>query len=447
MGGELLSALLNDLPYSTTWWPEHIWAAPAPLFSLSPARDDQMRAPGFVDGHERISTRQPIVNLESGMEALRGLIKSKTIAAIGFAWILSSLNPWAHAQNRGFPTQRLDTPLGVETLLDHWQAIQDELRATVGPKRCPEFEFHVFARTIPGSSKVEKIRPDQLPPRIVLVLGGLQGSIKSTERFALAVDDAMHCTADYRVAAFGYPNDGSIRESAAVLRDLLSDLHRMSPDTKVSIVAHSMGALVARAAIEPEVPLKACPVACVDQLIMLCPPNQGSVLAQYADALEFTDALNKLQIGSGSVTDMLESLVNDGLGEACEDLVPTSPFLQELNSRPRAKGVKYSIIAGTGGPITPLIRLASSVAFRETRDRTRVNRLPNARDLLDRADELLLSEEFAQGLGDGAVSLQSAALAGVSEFYTMPFQHGEWSATDKPHVQNLVRQTAALLSN
>ena len=142
---------------------------------------------------------------------------------------------------------------------------------------------------------------------------------------------------------------------------------------------------------------------------------------------------------------MLESLVNDGLGEACEELVPASPFLLELNSRPRAVGVRYSIIAGTGGPITPLVRFASSVALKGTRERTRINQLPNAKDALNRADELLLSDEFAQGLGDGAVSLQSATLAGVSEFVSIPMIHGDWAQTDKLQVQLLVQETAKLL--
>ena len=348
------------------------------------------------------------------------------------------------AQTRGFPSLTTST-LAVDALLSHWQAIQNDLRTTIGPNRRPEFEFRLFARTVNGSATLEKFAANQLPKRIILVMGGLQGSIESPERFAMALSDFLHDPQDTRMAVFGYPNDGSICESSAVLRDMLTDLHHQSPQTKVSIVAHSMGALVARHAIEPTDPKKACQLPCVDQLVMICPPNHGSVLAQYADALELPDALAKLQCGSLSFSQVAASLVNDGLGEACEELVPTSPFLRELNSRPRAAGVHYSTVTGTGGPITPLIRLASSVAFKEARSRTRINRLPNAKDLMNRADELLLSEEFAQGLGDGAVSVQSASLPGVADFYTLPISHGEWSQVDKPQVQQLVQKTADLL--
>jgi hypothetical protein len=348
------------------------------------------------------------------------------------------------AQTRGFPS--IPTPtLAVDALLSHWQAVQDDLRTTVGPKRRPEFEFHLFARAVQGRDELEKFGPNHLPQRIILVMGGLQGSIESPQRFAMALSEALHNPVDTRMAVFGYPNDGSICESSTVFRDMLTDLHNRSPKTKVSIVAHSMGALVARHALEPVVPNTGNQLPFVDQLVMISPPNHGSVLAQYADALELPDALSKIQYGSLSFTEVMESLVNDGLGEACEELVPNSPFLQELNSRPRAEGVHYSIVTGTDGPITPLIRLASSIASKEVRTRTRLRRLPNAQDLLDRADELLLSDEFAQGLGDGAVSLQSASLPGVHEFIKVPISHGEWSHVDKPQVQTLVQKTSALL--
>ncbi len=359
------------------------------------------------------------------------------------------------AQTRGFPAPVPASTLAVDTLLGHWQAIQNDLRTTVGPKRRPEFAFRILARellspeTVKGASvggqNVEKLSPDLLPKRIILVMGGLQGSITSAERFALAISDAMHAPRDTRMAVFGYPNDGSICESSAVLREMLTDLHQQSPETRISIVAHSMGSLVARHAIEPTASQTGCQLSCVDQLVMICPPNHGSVLAQYADALEFPDALGRLQVGSLSFTQVLESLVNDGLGEACEELVPTSAFLEELNSRPRAAGVRYSIVSGTGGPVTPLVRLASSVAFKEARNRTRIKQLPNAKDIMNRVDEFLLSNEFAQGLGDGAVSLESAALSGVTAFFKVPINHGEWAQIDKPQVQQLVQRTAELL--
>ena len=365
------------------------------------------------------------------------------------ALVLSSASI-ASAQSRGFIAPIPANQLAVGVVLDQWQAIQDDLRSTVGKDRRPEFEFQILARCVANNeSQVEQFHADELPPRLVLVLGGLQGSSQSAEQFAVALSEALHHPADTRMAVFGYPNDGSIAESAFVLKDLLNELHQKSPATKVSIVAHSMGGLVVRSAIETAAANRkqaTCELPCVDQLVMICPPNHGSVLAQYADALEFPDALRRLQSGSQSLQSITASLINDGLGEACEELVPQSGFLRELNSRARATHVRYSIIAGTGGLISPLIRLASSVAIRETKDRTRIDSLPNASDLLARADELLLSDEFAQGMGDGAVSVASARLDGVSDFSLAPVHHGEWAQVEKPSVQALVKTVARLLS-
>lgn len=391
-----------------------------------------------------LTNREGLVN-----QPLRKTMKSSSCFRFNFSClgsaivalsILASSRP-VDAQTRGFPTVLSERTLAVGTILQHWQAIQDELRATAGPKRRPEFEFRMFARELPDNN-LEKFSAEKLPDRIILVIGGLQSSIEPAERFATALSGALHDPLDTRMAVFGYPNDGSISESADVLHEMLADLNRQSPKTKVSIVAHSMGSLVARHAIEPIAPETRCQLPCVDQLVMICPPNHGSVLAQYADALELHDGLSKIKSNSLTLTQLCESLVNDGLGEACEQLVPNSPFLCKLNGRKRADGVRYSTFAGTGGPITPLVRFASAVAIKETQERTRINRLPNARDALERADELLLSDEFAKGLGDGAVSLRSASLQGVNEFVTVPINHGEWAQVDQPQVQQLIQSIA-----
>ena len=44
-------------------------------------------------------------------------------------------------------------------------------------------------------------------------------------------------------------------------------------------------------------------------------------------------------------------IITEGMGQAGHDLRPGSPFLSQLNSRPRRDGVKYTIIAGDR-PIT-----------------------------------------------------------------------------------------------
>jgi pimeloyl-ACP methyl ester carboxylesterase len=334
----------------------------------------------------------------------------------------------------------------VDQVLGHWQSIQDRLRTEIAPLGEPDFDFELLFDS-PFASPVDVLDPatlSALTPRLVIVLGGLQGRRRSAKRFAMAMHQS--CKIDKQYAVFVYPNDGSIQSSGEVLFKLLQHIQDCAPRTRITLIAHSMGGLVARQCLE------SCACATgksrlpsVDQLVMICPPNHGSVLAQYADALEFTDAITKMKSGDQSIPVVLRSLINDGLGEACEELVPNSEFLQQLNSKPRAVGVQYTIIAGTGGLITPLVRLAAATVVDESFSRTRISRLSNASDLVLRANELLTSDEFARGCGDGVVSLKSAQLPGVHEFSELDIFHSEWADTEKPQVQLLVKKVAESL--
>ena len=333
----------------------------------------------------------------------------------------------------------------VSELVESWQSFREQFRVAIAPFRNPEFEIRLLAR---GKDKgqMEQLSITKLPERIVLIVGGLQGDQESCEQFAMSLERVLQYPANTRLAVFDYPNDGSIQESGEVLKQLLREMHRGSPHSKVSIVAHSMGGLVARYALENRVePNEMAVSSIVDQLTMVCPPNHGSVLAQYADALEFADAVSKLRKRTQSFVTVLNSLIDDGLGEACDELVPGSEFLCKLNRLDRAKGVRYTIIAGTQGPISPLMRLAGSVLINEGRNSPRLQELPKMDEALRRANELMTSEELTAGLGDGAVSLGSARLPGVAEFIKIPIQHAEWCDLDKPQVQELLRLVASIL--
>ena len=342
--------------------------------------------------------------------------------------------------------QQIRPNLQVSELVECWQSFREQFRVAIAPFRNPEFEIRLLAR---GESKghMEKLSITELPERIVLIVGGLQGDRDSCEQFAMSLERILHYPDNTRLAVFDYPNDGSIQESGDVLKQLLQEIHRGSPKTRVSIVAHSMGGLVARCALE--IPVKSNDIAVssiVDHLTMVCPPNHGSVLAQYADALEFADAVSRLRKRTQSFATVLNSLIDDGLGEACDELVPGSDFLCKLNSLDRAKGVRYTIIAGTQGPISPLMRLAGTVLINESRSSHRVQESPKIDETLRRANELMTSDELTQGLGDGAVSLGSARLPGVTEFFKLPIHHAEWSDVEKPQVQELLRLVASILS-
>ncbi|MCY2985057.1 MAG: alpha/beta hydrolase [Planctomycetota bacterium] len=333
-----------------------------------------------------------------------------------------------------------------EELAGSWQSLRSELRAAIAPLAEPKYEIRFLARgKLVGSP--ERLSISELPERIVLILGGLQGDAQACEQFAKSLERTLAYPANTRCAVFEYPNDGSIQESGRALMQLLQEFHRGSPKTKVSIVGHSMGSLVARYALEsPAEPDRFAVCEMVDHLTMLCPPNHGSVLAQYADALEFADALSKIKNGSDSLISVIHALVDDGLGEACDELVPGSKFLQTLNSFDRVPGVRYSIIAGTRGPISPLLRIAGSIAISQGLSESQTRGLEKIEIGLRRVEELISSDELTLGRGDGAVSLGSARLPGVTEFMKAPIHHAEWADVEKPQVQELIRKVASLLS-
>ena len=213
-------------------------------------------------------------------------------------------------------------------------------------------------------------------------------------------------------ATFRYPNDQPIIESAALLSAELSRLYALFPDRRIRLIAHSMGGLVSRCVLEfPELD-----PGNVDQLIMLGTPNQGSTLAHVAmfmDCYEYCFSKERRNAAA------FVSSVTDGLGEASADLKPGSSLLQRLNARQRNEAVRYTILLGTGGP------MSQSGMSQLRRDAARYTnylgwfRFTTAK--LNRALNDL--DEIVAGKGDGAVSVDRGRLAGVTDTVVLTFDH------------------------
>ena len=210
----------------------------------------------------------------------------------------------------------------------------------------------------------------------------------------------------FHVWIMSYPDDQPVSESARFFFEEMTALRRkrIAAVSIVSIVAHSMGGLVARemlgnpelsyarAALEGRVPT-------VSSLIMVGTPNHGSELAQFRIFGEFRDQLSDLLKGNYI---WLQGIL-DGAGEAGMDLVPGSPFLEELNSRPPPENVTMAVIAGV------MTDWAKSDVEQFVGMMTR--RLPgNTHNAIAGIGDLLNS--MGNGLGDGVVSVNSAKLNG-----------------------------------
>ena len=201
-----------------------------------------------------------------------------------------------------------------------------------------------------------------------------------------------------------YPNDQPITESAQFFLKHLK-LHNVSGKGSISIVAHSMGGLVAREMLtDPALSYAERAdkgeLPAVELLIMVGTPNHGSGLAQFRVFTEFRDQLKNIFKGNYH---WLQGII-DGAGEAGIDLIPGSKFLVSLNSRPHPRNVSMLVIAGviSPGQKNEIEKFAHNLEVKLPGD-TRV--------AAKKMENVLLS--VSKQVGDGLVSVNSARLSGV----------------------------------
>lgn len=201
-----------------------------------------------------------------------------------------------------------------------------------------------------------------------------------------------------------YPNDQPIKESARFFMDCIQS-HSLSKTERISIVAHSMGGLVAREMLThpalsyaEKADKKVLPA--VLNLIMVGTPNHGSELARFRILTEIRDQMANL---FSEKYHWLQGIL-DGAGEAGMDLIPGSPFLESLNLRSHPPQVNLLVIAGSMSPWqkNEIERFARNLEVKLSKD-TRVAAKEMEKMLL------LVSSE----VGDGLVSVSSARLSGV----------------------------------
>jgi pimeloyl-ACP methyl ester carboxylesterase len=217
----------------------------------------------------------------------------------------------------------------------------------------------------------------------------------------------------YQVAYFTYPSDQPLADSERLMHDQMALLRETYPDTRVHVLAHSMGSLVARAYVE-----SSDYAGGVDRLILIAPPNAGSKWAKLRLALEVEEHYH---LWRHEPTWSPTWCITDGLGEAGGDLQVGSDFLRELNARPRCPSVRYTIIAGTQHP-------ASSIAANWV-DRS-AKLVPNAtRELWGFRQTYNGLKHSAEKLrtrvskSDGPVSVKSTLLDGVDDVVLLPGDH------------------------
>lgn len=259
--------------------------------------------------------------------------------------------------------------------------------------------------------KDKTVKPEQVTfsSHVVVLVHGLD------EPGCLWLDVIPHLlAANVTVVEFLYPNDQSIEASADSFAEHLAELHALGVD-RLTLVSHSMGGLVCRWVLtDPDVyngrGSDHAALPDVSRLIMIATPNHGSHMAQLRLFSEARDQITRALSGEG----LLFGAIFDGAGEAKVDLLPDSRFLNQLNARPHPEGVAMTIIAGKASPISrnKLDYLADMLR-------------PHLSDAVDEKVDTVIDTvaRLQDGIGDGAVSLESAYLAGVEDFVVVPANH------------------------
>ncbi|HKK98771.1 MAG TPA: alpha/beta hydrolase family protein [Desulfotignum sp.] len=150
----------------------------------------------------------------------------------------------------------------------------------------------------------------------------------------------------YQVLVMTYPNDQAIAASTRFFFEQMRVL-ATTDSGPVSVVAHSMGGLVARDMLTSPAyayaeAATARMVPAVRQLIMVGTPNHGTQMARFRIFTEIRDQVFHLFKPD---THWLHCLL-DGTGAAGVDLLPDSRFLTQLNQSPLLENTQMHVIAG-----------------------------------------------------------------------------------------------------
>jgi pimeloyl-ACP methyl ester carboxylesterase len=266
--------------------------------------------------------------------------------------------------------------------------------------------------------------------RLVVAIHGYNARAGAMDAFLDPLRAAKH-----PCATFVYANDQAVAESAKLLSGELRTLAKRDPKRRVALLAFSMGGLVARAALEDE----AIDPGNVERLVMIAPPNQGTVCARFARGADLYEHLWRDR--EWEPRRLVAASMLDGMGEARVDLCPDSQFLGRLNAGSRNSKVRYSILLGDGHQLSEEFAASLSASIERARSKNALAQLFGPKLDRLRADLRELSEP-----GDGVISLRRGRLAGVKDIEVLPFSHVDaFSDLTKRHIQALHEAIAARL--
>lgn len=262
----------------------------------------------------------------------------------------------------------------------------------------------------------------------------------------LAGDDTMSAIR-YRLresaiptAMFRYDSQLGVDRVATRLAKLIRAEADRLPGRQIILVTHSMGGVVARRVVED--PAWDCGV--VNQLVMIAPPNGGSSLAGLGgdDLKEVLSAIRGNEVPTAidqKGLSLINAAVDLFLGNAKKDLVPGSEMLRQMDTLDRNPAIRYSILAGTGGPVPPVARGIGQLVIEQL--------FADQREGLKKVLEVANRDEWIRGLGDGVVTVRSTRLRGVEDHQELAFAHNDASESPEyPATRELVDEVMRRLA-
>ncbi|MFI5456942.1 MAG: alpha/beta hydrolase [Isosphaerales bacterium] len=262
-----------------------------------------------------------------------------------------------------------------------------------------------------GMHALKSFRPNDPERPTVCLVHGLNSSSGGFVHMIPWLEEA-----GYGIVVYDFPFNRSLEESCAVFaRDWAAFRRQVEDRRPWLIVAHSMGALLARSLVEDD----ATWARDVSSLVLIAPVNQGSHLAKVQTLVQISNGLKAIN-GKNTTKAMLS--LSDGLGQAAEDMLPGSAFLKGLNRRPLRRGIPYHILAGDRGFLTQegraQLEARIDLVIRNAGIFGRVTKLAMA-------DMPVLLDELTDGTGDGCVAVQRTRLDGVADHVTIHANHAE----------------------
>jgi pimeloyl-ACP methyl ester carboxylesterase len=257
----------------------------------------------------------------------------------------------------------------------------------------------------------ESYRPNDPDRPTICLVHGVNSSSGGFVYFLPPLEEA-----GYGIVVYDYPFNQKLDDSCAQFRDDWRAFREQAGEKRPwTIIAHSMGALVARSYVEGP----GRDAGDVDSLILIAPVNQGAHIARLQPVMQMISGMRAVQTKR---TALALAELSEGVSKSADDLLPGSAFLKRINaSRPNPR-VPYHILAGDRGVL-------SEEGRKQVEDRFEaVARNAGVFGSLTRlaTGELgPLLDELTDGAGDGCVALARTRLAGAPEPIVLHANHAE----------------------